>query len=157
MRSLNRFVEPLLLFTLREGGAAHGYELLTGLQGHELTGAPIDGPALYRTLRILEKNGHVTSAWQTGRGPARRAYSLTAKGRRHLREWRAVLAALQESLARFVQAIDAGAGDGPSPTFRPAPGRVRRAGGTRPGRRSPTTAGRGRGSGGRGTAQREAP
>lgn len=144
MKSLNRFVEPLLLFTLRERGTAHGYELLTGLQGHELTGAPIDGPALYRTLRILERNGHVTSAWQTGRGPARRAYLLTAKGKRHLLEWRAVLAALQESLAGFVTAIDAGLRKPPAPGPRPAAGGVALASKTPKGRRSPAPAGRGR-------------
>lgn len=144
MKSLNRFVEPLLLFTLRERGSAHGYELLTGLQGHELTGAPIDGPALYRTLRILERNGHVTSAWQTGRGPARRAYHLTAKGGRHLQEWRAVLDALQASLAGFVKAIGAAPRKPPTPDAHPADGRVAPTRRTPKKARSPMAAHRGR-------------
>ncbi|NLI78809.1 MAG: PadR family transcriptional regulator [Candidatus Riflebacteria bacterium] len=155
MNSLNRFVEPLLLFTLRERGSAHGYELLTGLQGHELTGVPIDGPALYRTLRVLERNGHVTSAWQTGRGPARRAYRLTAKGNRHLLEWRGVLAALQASLAGFVAAIDAERPEPPSPAPRSAPRRVAVGRGTTAGRRAPTGSGRTRA--GQGSAVRETP
>lgn len=105
MGSLYRFVEPLVLYLLRKNGPTHGYELLSQLHGHALTATPIDGPALYRTLRILEKNENVTSAWETGRGPARRTYSLTAKGRRHLQEWRVVLADLQGALERFVWEI----------------------------------------------------
>ncbi|RCK81081.1 MAG: transcriptional regulator, PadR-like family [Candidatus Ozemobacter sibiricus] len=105
MGSLYRFLEPLILYALREEGPAHGYELLSTLQGHALTETPIDGPALYRTLRILEQNGQVVSAWETGRGPARRRYAVTAKGRRHLQEWREVLDHLQVALRRFVAEI----------------------------------------------------
>jgi DNA-binding PadR family transcriptional regulator len=108
MQSLYRFVEPLILWALRKNGTAHGYELLSVVNQHLLTETPIDGPALYRTLRVLEKNGKVTSKWTTqSGGPARRQYSLTPSGIHHLVEWQAVLARLQVSLFRFIGEISA--------------------------------------------------
>lgn len=106
MLTLYRFVEPLTLFMLKKNGPAHGYDLLSQICHHVLTDKPIDGPALYRTLRILEANGHVTSSWKAGEaGPARRQYSLTAKGEHHLTEWREVLARLHLQLQRFTTEI----------------------------------------------------
>lgn len=103
MLTLYRFVEPLALYMLKKNGQAYGYVLLNQLQGHILTDSPVDGPSLYRTLRILEKNGNLTSVWDTSHaGPARRLYSLTAKGKRHLIEWQEVLSRLSLSLKRFV-------------------------------------------------------
>ena len=60
--------------------------------------------ALYRTLRQLEANGNVVSEWETDHGgPARRLYSLTPEGERHLAEWAVVLEHLSKSMAGFVQ------------------------------------------------------
>ena len=102
MLSLYRFVEPLTLYMLEKNGPSYGYVLLNQMQGHILTDSPVDGPSLYRTLRILEKNGNLTSVWDTSHvGPARRLYSLTAKGKRHLVEWQEVLGKLGKSLQRF--------------------------------------------------------
>ena len=107
MLSLYRFVEPLVLYLLKKNKQAYGYDLLPQIQKHTLTEAPIDGPCLYRTLRLLEKNGHVTSIWDTTHlGPARHQYSLTPSGEQHLQEWREVLSRLQGSIVRFVGEID---------------------------------------------------
>ena len=82
MGNLYRFVEPVVLLLLRAKGRSCGYDLCSDLQEHALTDAEIDKAALYRTLRQLEANGNVKSAWEEGHGgPARRVYTLTRDGR----------------------------------------------------------------------------
>ncbi|HSH62172.1 MAG TPA: PadR family transcriptional regulator [Acidimicrobiales bacterium] len=59
----------------------HGYALM-GLLGPY---APPSSGGLYRRLRSMTEDGLVASSWSTPqRGPARRVYSLTDAGRRHL-------------------------------------------------------------------------
>lgn len=107
MGNLYRFVEPVVLHLLNEKGQSHGYELAKALQEHALTDSVIEPGALYRTLRRLEENGHVTSTWDvTGAGPARRLYELTATGLEHLREWAVVLGNLSESMGKFVRDVN---------------------------------------------------
>ena len=104
MGNLYRFVEPVVLLLLRAKGRSCGYNLCSDLHEHALTDAEIDKAALYRTLRQLEANGNVKSAWEEGQsGPARRVYTLTKEGERHLEEWAAVLANLSKSMTRFVR------------------------------------------------------
>jgi DNA-binding PadR family transcriptional regulator len=104
MGNLYRFVEPVVLLLLKTKGRSYGYDLSSELPGHALTDAEIERAALYRTLRQLERNGHVVSEWKTDRsGPARRVYRLTAKGERHLDEWAEVLDHVSRSMARFVK------------------------------------------------------
>jgi DNA-binding PadR family transcriptional regulator len=87
MGNLYRFVEPVVLLLLKRKGRSYGYDLSADLQQHALTDAEIERGALYRTLRQLERNGNVKSAWDTEKaGPARRVYRLTAKGEQHLEE-----------------------------------------------------------------------
>jgi len=105
MGHLYRFVEPAILLLLRRKGEAHGYELANELPRYALTDAEVEAAALYRTLRTLEQNGHVTSYWATGNtGPARRVYRLTADGEEHLRQWVAVLTHMSNSMASFLRA-----------------------------------------------------
>jgi PadR family transcriptional regulator PadR len=104
MGNLYRFVEPVLLLLLKKKRRSYGYDLFADLQEYALTDAEIERGALYRTLRQLEVNGNVRSAWKTDKaGPARRVYRLTAKGERHLEEWATVLAHVSKSMARFVK------------------------------------------------------
>ena len=104
MGNLYRFVEPVVLLLLKQKGRSYGYDLAADLQEHALTDAEIEKGALYRTLRQLETNGNVKSAWETnGGGPARRVYRLTRQGERHLEEWAAVLEHLSKSMVRFVR------------------------------------------------------
>lgn len=104
MGNLYRFVEPVLLFLLKQKGQAHGYELATDLRKYAFTDAEIEVSALYRTLRQLEQNDCVTSEWDVeGSGPARRLYKLTSHGKEHLEEWITVLAHMSESMSRFVR------------------------------------------------------
>ena len=104
MGNLYRFVEPVVLLMLRQGGPSHGYDLHQAVSRHALTDADIDRAALYRTLRTLEANGHVVSAWNTDEpGPPRRVYHLTDSGQAHLTEWADVLSLLSQSMAKFVR------------------------------------------------------
>ena len=103
MGNVYRFVEPVVLYMLREKGQAHGYELAKSLQEHALTDAEIEGAAMYRTLRRLEVHGYVKSEWDAkSSGPARRVYLLTTDGKRHLAEWAQVLDNLSKSMTKFV-------------------------------------------------------
>jgi PadR family transcriptional regulator, regulatory protein PadR len=106
MGNIYRFVEPVVLFMLKEKGQSYGYDLANDLQRHALTDAEIEGAALYRTLRRLEANGYVKSDWDVrGSGPARRVYLLTKDGKRHLEEWGQVLDHLSKAMGRFVRKI----------------------------------------------------
>jgi PadR family transcriptional regulator, regulatory protein PadR len=103
MGNLYRFVEPVVLLLLKKKGRSYGYDLSGDLQKHALTDAEIERGALYRTLRNLEKNGNVASAWDIQEsGPAKRMYRLTAQGERHLDEWATVLEHVSQAMARFV-------------------------------------------------------
>lgn len=103
MGNLYRFVEPVVLLLLKKKGRSYGYDLSGDLRDHALTDAEIERAALYRTLRQLEMNGNVKSEWETDKGgPARRVYTLTPRGEKHLEEWATVLDHVSKSMARFV-------------------------------------------------------
>jgi DNA-binding PadR family transcriptional regulator len=104
MGNVYRFIEPVLLLMLCEKGHSYGYELSETLGEYALTDAQIERAALYRTLRTLEENGHVTSVWETDTaGPARRVYSLTMLGRVHLQEWSEVMSRLGNAMETFAE------------------------------------------------------
>jgi len=106
MGNLYRFVEPVTLYLLKTRGKTHGYDLVGALNDNALTDSRIEPGALYRTLRRLEENAFVVSAWDvSGSGAARRVYELTPAGEEHLREWLVVLERLSGSLSRFVNDI----------------------------------------------------
>ena len=104
MGNVYRFIEPVLLLMLYEKGHSHGYELSETLGEYALTDAQIERAALYRTLRTLEENGHVTSNWEADTaGPARRVYSLTESGHVHLQEWSEVMGRLGKAMDSFAK------------------------------------------------------
>ncbi len=107
MGHLYRFVEPVVLLMLELKGRSYGYELCGDLPQYAFTDAEIERADLYRTLRRLECNGHVSSSWDTDHsGPARRVYSLTPQGRQHLRDWAEVLASVVHSMSRFLNLVN---------------------------------------------------
>jgi poly-beta-hydroxybutyrate-responsive repressor len=106
MGHLYRFVEPVLLLVLQEKGGSYGYDILGSLAEHAFTDGAIEKAVLYRTLRRLEQNGYITSGWDTEEpGPARRVYTLTREGEKHLKEWAQVLAKVAGSMTRFVRRV----------------------------------------------------
>ena len=83
---------------LREPG--YGYALLERLESH---GLPTDANTLYPLLRRLEKQGFLTSEWNTEESRPRKFYSTSADGIRLAetlqQEWRA----LTESLSSLTE------------------------------------------------------
>lgn len=95
------FARPCLLLLLAEA-PAHGYELIERLRpfGFDLS----DPASIYRTLRLLEGDGHVTSEWEVStRGPARRVYSITADGQDMLQAWALTLGKQREIVDAFLE------------------------------------------------------
>ena len=103
MGNVSRFIEPIVLRILKEKQNSYGYEIAECLEDYALTAATIEGAALYRTLRTLESNGYVNSAWTPGDGPARRSYSLTRAGQAHLREWAHLFRTLGKAMIEFAR------------------------------------------------------
>jgi DNA-binding PadR family transcriptional regulator len=85
-----RWLEPFLLVLLAEG-EAHGYALIGQLNELNVAPAGVDVGMAYRTLRELEAEGLVESAWGAENGAPRRAYRLTTVGRAGLAEWADVM------------------------------------------------------------------
>lgn len=85
-----RWLEPFLLRLVAEG-ESHGAALIARLDGLCLAPDGVDIGMAYRTLRELEAEGLVASAWVTDDGPARRTYRLTGEGQRALDEWVSVM------------------------------------------------------------------
>lgn len=81
------------LLTLREPG--YGYGLLESL---EAIGISVDGNTLYPLLRRLEKQGLLTSEWNTDEARPRKFYRTSADGERLaaalLTDWHEIDAAL---------------------------------------------------------------
>jgi PadR family transcriptional regulator PadR len=93
---------------------AHGYLLQQYLRTLGFFG--VDITTIYRTLRQMEKQGLVDSAWDTeAQGPARRVYTLTDGGRLFLETWAAALGQYRDSLDRFFRMYQ-GAESPPTPS-----------------------------------------
>lgn len=100
-----RLVEPVILSLLSRGETRYGYEIMEQANQQALTDSTIDAAVIYRTLRMLERNGCVVSEWQPGAGgPHRRMYEITDLGREHLQNWLTVLQRLFVNLQAFVAA-----------------------------------------------------
>jgi PadR family transcriptional regulator, regulatory protein PadR len=96
------FVQPRVLLQLAKK-PAHGYELMEALSAEAQDLSPDPG-TLYRTLRSMEEDGLVRSAWKTAdAGPARRVYELTEEGVEHLHAWAVTIRDNRERLDRFLE------------------------------------------------------
>jgi PadR family transcriptional regulator PadR len=94
------FLRPCVLLLLREA-PAHGYDLLERLRAFGFTRS--DPGGLYRTLRALEEDGLVRSAWEPSpQGPDRRIYEITRAGAERLHDAAGGLRETAEILERFV-------------------------------------------------------
>jgi len=91
--------EPVILLMLREWNS-YGYELMEGMAEFGLEA--MNPGTLYRTLRHMEKNGAVKSAWDTSKGgPARRVYTITDVGEAYLNFWARSLEQYQRNVDTF--------------------------------------------------------
>ena len=88
---------PILLLMLRQW-SSYGYELMEKMSTFGL--AAMNPGSFYRTLRQMEKDGMVSSSWDTSEGgPARRMYSITDAGEAYLNYW-------AESLNQYQRMMD---------------------------------------------------
>jgi PadR family transcriptional regulator PadR len=90
---------PVLLLMLREW-SSYGYELMEKMSTFGLTA--MNPGTFYRTLRQMEKDGMVSSSWDTSEGgPARRVYSITEAGESYLNYWAESLDQYQRMMNTF--------------------------------------------------------
>lgn len=98
-RMPKNFLGSWLLLLLRNWNA-HGYQLIQTLTAMGL--GLVDPATVYRTLRQLEEEGLITSAWDAAAtGPARRVYTLSQAGEEYLGLWAHQLGQYQNVLSRF--------------------------------------------------------
>ena len=97
-RSRNWLV-PIVLLMLREW-SSYGYELMEKMSTFGF--AAMNPGTFYRTLRQMEKDGMVSSNWDTSEGgPARRVYSITDAGEAYLNYWARSLDQYQRMMDTF--------------------------------------------------------
>lgn len=100
---LRGHLEAMVLAVL-ERGDAHGFEILKRLDEQGCGLLRLKEGTVYPVLYRLEKLGLVKAHWEEAesgrRGPRRRIYKLTGKGKRHL-------AAGRESWQQFVSVVGA--------------------------------------------------
>jgi len=90
---------PVLLLMLRQW-SSYGYELMEKMSNFGL--AAMNPGTFYRTLRQMEKDGMVSSSWDTSEGgPARRVYSITDAGEAYLNYWAQSLNQYQRMMDTF--------------------------------------------------------
>ena len=98
--------EPVILLILREWNS-YGYEMMERMAEFGLEA--MKPGTLYRTLRHMEKNGAVKSAWETSEGgPARRVYSITDVGEAYLDFWAKSLEQYQRNVDAFFRLYTGG-------------------------------------------------
>jgi DNA-binding PadR family transcriptional regulator len=90
------------------GDKDHGYDLARKLAGMKIFRevAP-DASGVYKTLKIMEKEGLVTSVLDSDSGgPAKRSYALTAQGRQCLRRWIGTLRDYRRQMDRLLTVLE---------------------------------------------------
>jgi transcriptional regulator len=89
--ALRGTLETLILSALRRGDG-HGFEILRRLEEAGSGALKLKEGSLYPALYRLEAAGMIKGEWEDGetprRGPRRRIYRLTAKGRRRFEQSR---------------------------------------------------------------------
>ena len=98
---LRGHLETMILSVL-DGQEAHGFEVLRRLESAGCGALKLKEGSLYPALYRLENDGLVKARWEEGdsgrRGPRRRLYQLTRKGRKQLQTGR-------EQWSRFASII----------------------------------------------------
>ena len=103
---------PYLLLILRDW-SSYGFDMLERLQAFGF--AAMNPGSLYRVLRQMEKDGMVSSAWDTSNaGPARRMYTLTQAGEEYLKVWARSLQHYQDMTNAWLRMYGLGRDQNPS-------------------------------------------
>ncbi len=103
-RTLSRLSQPTILTILAASEEAlHGYVIVQRAAHSPMFGGTKPDPTgIYRTLKAMEEQGLLSSAWDTPEsGPAKRAFTLTDAGRKTLRRWIDSLACYQATIGEL--------------------------------------------------------
>lgn len=83
---------PTLILGVLQRGPLHGYAISRTIEEISEGALHLGESVVYPTLRSLEEDGLVASAWEiTEAGPARKVYTLTSEGRSALVERRSFI------------------------------------------------------------------
>ncbi len=83
---------------------SHGYDLLEQLRLFGL--ASVDLAGVYRALKRMERDGAVTSEWESsGLGPPRRVYELTPDGRFAAESHLSAMRSARDHLDRLIGSV----------------------------------------------------
>jgi DNA-binding PadR family transcriptional regulator len=106
-RSLAKLVRPAALAVLAQG-PTHGYVVSSRLKAMmPLTDQGPDHSGVYRTLKLMEQEGLVSSCMEAPEaGPMRRRYTLTPRGRACLGQWLETLKAYRRSIDAIIAMAD---------------------------------------------------
>jgi len=98
-KSLARLLRPAVLALLARE-EMHGYVLLQRLGELAMfSDALPDTSGVYKTLKVMEEEGLVSSSWELGdSGPAKRRYALTKEGKACLKRWGETLEAYRTQI-----------------------------------------------------------
>mgnify|MGYP000032265297 CR=1 FL=1 len=107
LHRVSRFIQPSLLLFLSKG-ASYGYELIDKLKGLGFHKESIDVGAVYRTLRKLEREGFVKSAWVKKDSRRKRVYKITSEGRALLKAWIERVKERKQALEKFIKIYQGG-------------------------------------------------
>src|SRR5215831_1834102 len=104
-RELKKGSAEMLILSLVDGRARHGYEISKLIQTRSQGALRFQAASLYPLLYRLEERGWIRGAWVEKPGQRRRRfYKVTPKGRR-------VLAQQRQTWAAFVDAVQRVTGD----------------------------------------------
>jgi DNA-binding PadR family transcriptional regulator len=105
-RNLDKLIQPAVLAVLAEE-PMHGYRLVQRLGRLSMfQGREPDTTGVYRFLKAMEDRRLVSSVWDlSDRGPAKRLFDLTAKGRKCLALWGTTLQEYHEQMAGLLETI----------------------------------------------------
>jgi transcriptional regulator len=99
-RELKRGSAEMMILSLVEERARHGYEILKLLEERSDGVLKFHIGSVYPVLFRLEKRGYIQGDWQEGEGGRRRRrYAITLKGRKALKAqrgaWKELVAAIE--------------------------------------------------------------
>jgi PadR family transcriptional regulator PadR len=102
--NLEKLIHPAILTLLVTEEELHGYIIVQKLQGTcMLQGKKPDPSGVYRCLKQLEHNGHVTAIWDVSNpGLAKKLYRITDDGLECLKTWINTLGDYHHSLGMFL-------------------------------------------------------
>lgn len=106
-KKLSRLVQPAVMALLLQE-PLHGYRILELLREETMfRDQPPDQAGVYKILKNMEQDGHVSCNWETqDSGPARKLYTLTEKGLHCLEQWKKTLVEYQASVASVILLLD---------------------------------------------------